>query len=68
MYHNVRGVKARYVQCDEIWSFCYAKEKNVPAELAGQFGYQGALDLTAMDSETKLLISYVVAALRDAVR
>src|SRR3990167_2488458 len=26
----VRNVKARHVQCDEIWSFCYAKAKNVP--------------------------------------
>src|SRR5438105_5799695 len=26
---NVRGVKAKRIQCDEIWSFCYAKEKNV---------------------------------------
>src|SRR6266851_10043953 len=26
---NVRGVKAKRVQCDEIWSFCYAKAKNV---------------------------------------
>ena len=26
---TVRGVKAKRVQCDEIWSFCYAKEKNV---------------------------------------
>jgi hypothetical protein len=23
---NVRGVKAKRIQCDEIWSFCYAKE------------------------------------------
>ena len=31
-YHDrsVRGVHARYVQCDEIWSFCYSKEKNAP--------------------------------------
>ena len=29
-YHDktVRGVRARRVQCDEIWSFCYAKERN----------------------------------------
>ena len=25
---TVRAVKASRVQCDEIWSFCYAKEKN----------------------------------------
>src|SRR5437899_9655412 len=26
---TVRGVKAKRVQCDEIWSFCYAKQRNV---------------------------------------
>jgi len=35
----VRNVRSRRVQCDEIWQFCYAKEKNVPAALKGQFGY-----------------------------
>ena len=36
-FHNsaVRGVKAQRVQCDEIWSFCYAEEKNVPVEKQG---------------------------------
>ena len=31
-FHNatVRGVKTQRVQCDEAWSFCYAKAKNVP--------------------------------------
>ena len=27
----VRGVKAKRIQCDEIWAFCYSKQKNVPA-------------------------------------
>ncbi len=27
----VRGVEAKRVECDEIWSFCYAKAKNVAA-------------------------------------
>src|SRR5579859_2314625 len=38
-YHDehVRGVQAQRVQCDEVWSFCYAKEKNVPAEVKGRF-------------------------------
>ena len=32
-YHDeaVRNVTAKRVQCDEIWSFCYAKAKNLPA-------------------------------------
>lgn len=39
-YHdeNVRNIKAQRVQCDEIWSFVYAKQKNLPENLQGQFG------------------------------
>src|SRR5205809_7738904 len=33
----VRGVRSSRIQCDEIWQFCYAKEKNVPANKKGQF-------------------------------
>ena len=35
-YHDetVRNIKANHVQCDEIWSFCYAKDKNVPTAKA----------------------------------
>ena len=31
-YHNmvVRNIESHRVQCDEIWSFCYAKRSNVP--------------------------------------
>ena len=30
----VRNVKSKRIQCDEIWSFCYAKAKNVPTAKA----------------------------------
>ena len=33
------------VQCDEVWAFCYAKQKNVPAEKQGKFGIRRCLDL-----------------------
>lgn len=36
---HVRGLTSRRVQCDEIWAFCHSKQKNVPAEKKGQFGY-----------------------------
>jgi hypothetical protein len=36
---NLRNLKCKRIQCDEIWAFCYAKEKNVPAEKKGQFGF-----------------------------
>lgn len=48
------------VQCDEIWSFCYAKQKNVPEEHAGEFGYGDVWTWTAIDADTKLVMSYYV--------
>jgi IS1 family transposase len=66
-FHNrtVRGVKSRRIQCDEIWQFCYAKAKNVPADKKGQFGYGDTWTWTAVDADTKLTISYLVGT-RDA--
>jgi IS1 family transposase len=59
-FHNkaVRGVKVRRVQCDEIWSFCYAKEKNVPVEKEGT-GAGSVWTWTAIDADSKLIISYL---------
>jgi IS1 family transposase len=60
-FHNdtVQGVKADRVQTDEIWSFCYAKEKNVSEEMP-----EGAGDVwtwTAIDADSKLIISWLAA-------
>ena len=44
---HVRNLQTRRVQCDEIWSFCHAKEKNVPAENKGQFGHGDVWTWTA---------------------
>lgn len=62
-YHDahVRGLKSRRVQCDEIWSFCYAKQKNVPAEKQGQLGFGDVWTWTAIDADTKLVAGYLVA-------
>ncbi|GMU21517.1 MAG: hypothetical protein AMXMBFR13_16100 [Phycisphaerae bacterium] len=59
-YHNdhVRGLKPTSVQCDEVWAFCYSKQKNVPADLRGQFGFGDVWTWTALDRESKLIISY----------
>jgi hypothetical protein len=54
---KVRDVKSRRVQCDEIWAFCYAKAKNVPAEHKGEFGYGDVWTWTAIDADTKLCVS-----------
>ena len=33
---TLRNLTCQRIQCDEIWSFCYAKEKNVPADKKGR--------------------------------
>ena len=55
----VREISTRAVQCDEIWSFCYAKAKNVPAGKEGEAG--DVWTWLALDADTKLAISYLVA-------
>ncbi len=56
----LRNLTCRRVQCDEIWSFCYAKEKNVPAAKRGLFGYGDVWTFTALDADSKLAISWLV--------
>lgn len=61
-YHDrfVRNVKVKRVQCDEIWAFCYAKDKNVPADKQGQFGYGSVWTWTALDADSKLILTYTL--------
>lgn len=56
----MRDLDCKRVQCDEIWSFCYAKEKNVPIELQGQRGYGDVYTWTAIDADTKLVPCWLV--------
>src|SRR5712692_8807020 len=55
-----RNLPCKRVQCDEIWSFCYAKEKNLPEELRGKFGYGDVWTWTALCAETKLVPCWLV--------
>lgn len=57
---TIRGIKSKRVQCDEIWAFCYSKEKNVAPEDKGILGYGDAYTWTAIDADTKLCISWLV--------
>ena len=61
-YHDrvVRNVSAQRVQVDEIWAFCYAKEKNVPFAKSAPEGAGDAWTWTAIDSDSKMILSYVV--------
>jgi IS1 family transposase len=51
-FHNLPCKK---IQCDEIWSFCYAKEKNVPHELRGKHGFGDVWTWVAICADTKLV-------------
>lgn len=55
---HVRNIYARRVQCDEIWAFCHAKAKNVPDEHKGKFGYGDVWTWTAIDADSKLVLSW----------
>jgi IS1 family transposase len=57
---TVGNVKASRIQCDEIWSFCHAKEKNVAAAKAAPEGAGDVWTWTAIDADTKLIVSYFV--------
>ena len=64
-YHDthVRDLSSQRVQVDEIWSFCYAKAKNVPPDKQGQAG--DVWTWAAIDSDSRLAISWLVGS-RDA--
>jgi IS1 family transposase len=56
----LRNLCCKRIQCDEIWSFCYAKEKNVPEELRGKFGYGDVWTWTALCADTKIVPCWLV--------
>lgn len=51
----LRGLACKHLQVDEIWSFCYAKQRNVPADHKDEFGYGDVWTWTAIDADTKLI-------------
>ena len=64
----VRDVKASRVQCDEIWSFVYAKEKNVAGAKAAPTGAGDVWTWTALDADSKLIVSYFIGDRSGSVR
>ena len=62
---HVRNVLAKRVQCDEIWSFCYAKQKNVRSAKAAPDEAGDLWTWTALDSDSKTILSWMVGG-RDA--
>ena len=56
----VQGVTASRIQCDEIWSFTYAKQKNVKTAKAAPSEAGDTWTWTALDSDSKLIVSWLV--------
>lgn len=57
VFHNL---PCKRIECDEIWSFCYAKEKNVPKNKKGKFGFGDVWTFTAICADTKLVPTWLI--------
>lgn len=62
---TVKAVTASRIQCDEIWSFCYAKQKNAKTAKAAPSEAGDVWTWTALDADSKLIVTYLVGG-RDA--
>lgn len=62
---HLRNLTCKRIEADEVWNFCYAKEKNVPKAKQGKFGYGDVWTWVAIDPETKLVPCWYVGR-RDA--
>ena len=57
---TLRNLPCKRVQCDEIWSFVGAKQRNVPADQQEEFGIGDVWTWTAIDADTKLVAAWMV--------
>ena len=57
---NVRNVQAKRIQVDEIWSFTYAKQKNVAHAKSAPDGAGDTWTWTAIDADSKMIVSYFI--------
>ena len=55
-----RSLTCRRIQVDEIWAFCYAKQRNVETAKAAPEGAGDVWTWTAIDADTKLIPSWLV--------
>ena len=62
---TLRNLPCKRIECDEIWSFCYAKDRNLPKAMRGQPGVRSLWTWTALCADTKLVPSFLVGS-RDA--
>ena len=66
-YHDqaIRRVRSKHIQVDEIWTFTYAKDKNVPLAKTAPEGAGDTWTWTALDADSKLIVSWLIGP-RDA--
>ena len=55
---RMRGLKCKFIQCDEIWTFCFKKQRRVRKNDPAEFGDQWVF--VAIDAESKLIPSFTV--------
>jgi IS1 family transposase len=56
----LQDLPCKVLEVDEIWSFCYAKQKNVPEQFKGTPGYGDVWTFTSICADTKLVPSWLV--------
>src|SRR5258708_1321394 len=57
---SIPAGKAKRIQCDEIWSFCYSKQKNVATAKRQDLAYGDVWTWTGLDADSKLIVSWMV--------
>ncbi|HMO86466.1 MAG TPA: IS1 family transposase [Lacipirellulaceae bacterium] len=61
----LRNLQCKRIECDEVWCYCYAKDKNLPDSMRGEPGVGSMWTWTALCAESKLIVSWQLGA-RDA--
>jgi len=59
-YNHIRDLECERIECDEVWSFCYAKRKNVPDEKKGYLGYGDVLKILSLKNPCTRPCSFTV--------
>jgi IS1 family transposase len=55
---TLRNLPCKRIQCDEIWSFCYGKDKNLPQDKRDKFGFGSIWTWVALCADTKLVVCW----------
>lgn len=59
-YLMLRGLPCKRIEVDEIWAFCYGKNKKLPPDKAKKYGYGDIWTWTAVDPDSKIVICWLV--------